>query len=243
MKSTLTSPIKPIRKKRIHEEIVVQIRELIAEGELKSGDRLPAERRLAEIFKVSRQAVREAIRALEQLQIVTSRVGDGTYVLEKKEEQVIDPLATVLERCKDQLAEVLELRKLIEPQIASLAAMHVTDSQLSEMRARLDDQIAETNAGRSGSEEDCEFHKLIAAATGNSVLQEMVARIHDLVAETRDFTLMTEHRKQWAIRTHESIFSALSAHDSEAAFREMHEHIAYVEAIALEQLGKNENSE
>jgi len=243
VKSELASSLKPARKKRIHEEIVAQIRELIAEGELKSGDRLPAERRLAEIFKVSRHSVREAIRALEQQQIVTSRLGDGTYVLEKKEEQVIEPLATALERCKGKLAEVLELRKLIEPQIASLAAMHVTNQHLKEMRARLDEQIAEIKEGRSGSDADCEFHKVIATATGNSVLEEMVTRIHDLVAESRDFTLMTEHRKQWAIGTHEKIYSAMVARDPEAAFKEMHEHIAYVEALALEQLGKQEEEE
>lgn len=243
MKSDLASSLQATRKKRIHEEIVSQIRELIAEGELKSGDRLPAERRLAEIFKVSRHSVREAIRALEQQHIVTSRLGDGTYVLEKKAEQVIEPLATALERCKGKLAEVLELRKLIEPQIASLAALHVTDAQLAEMRARLDEQIGEIREGRTGTDADCEFHKVIAAATGNSVLQEMVARIHDLVAESRDFTLMTEHRREWAIRTHERIFKALCARDPKGAFKEMHEHIAYVEALALEQLDKQEGGE
>ncbi|GFM36715.1 FadR/GntR family transcriptional regulator [Desulfovibrio psychrotolerans] len=228
---------KTVRRVRLHEEIVAQIRELIERGELKSGDRLPAERRLAEIFRVSRHSVREAIRALEQQQIVTSRLGDGTYVLEKKEEQVIEPLATALEKCRGKLAEVLELRKLIEPQIASLAARHVTDAQLAGLRAQLDVQIAEIRGGNSGSEADCEFHKLIAAATGNSVLLEMVSRIHDLVEESRDFTLQNDHRRDWAIETHERILKALQERDPDAAFREMHDHIAYVEQLALKELG------
>lgn len=232
-----TAGQKAARKVRLHEEIVSQIRELIAQGELKSGDKLPAERRLAEIFRVSRHSVREAIRALEQLQIVTSKLGDGTYVLEKKEEQVIEPLATALERCRGKLAEVLELRKLIEPQIASLAAQHVTDEQLAGLRAQLDEQIADIQNGNTGSEADCEFHKLIAAATGNTVLLEMVTRIHDLVAESRDFTLQNDHRRDWAVETHERILRALQERDPEGAFREMHDHIAYVEQLALKELG------
>ena len=100
----------------------------------------------------------------------------------------------------------------------------------------MDEQNAAIRRGDTGSEADCEFHKLIAAATGNSVLLEMVTRIHDLVAESRDFTLQNDHRRDWAIETHERILQALKDHDPEAAFREMHDHIAYVEQLALKEL-------
>ena len=126
MKTHQMPVFKPARRKRLHEEIVGQIRTLIDEGELKSGDKLPPERRLAELFGVSRHCLREAIRALEQQRIVTCRLGDGTYVLSGSEENLIEPFAEVIEQRREKLREILELRRLIEPQIASLAAVNAT---------------------------------------------------------------------------------------------------------------------
>lgn len=239
MKPDLSATLKPAKKKRIHEKIVIRIRELIAQGELSPGDRLPAERRLAEVFGVSRHAVREAIRTLEQQQIVASKLGDGTYILETQAEQAVEPLASALMCCKGKLAEVLELRKLIEPQIAALAAIHVTKEQLADLREKLDEQRYAIQQGGTGQKEDHDFHKLVAAATGNSLLYSMVISIHDLVAESLEFTLQTDHRRDWAITTHERILEALEARNPDGAFIEMQEHIAYVESLALEQLCEN----
>lgn len=218
-------------RKRLHEEIVGQIRALIARGELKSGDKLPPERRLAETFGVSRHCLREAIRALEQQQIVTCRLGDGTYILSEPEENMIEPLAALIEQRRDKLREILEFRRLLEPQIASLAAEHVTDQDLALLRGALARQRGEIARGHSGADEDCEFHLLIARATRNRVLEEVLTRLQDILAESRDQTLQTVPRRQWAVMTHERILAAMEARDGEGARREMLEHIVGVEKI------------
>src|SRR5512132_1561450 len=86
----------PIKSTRIYEEIVRQVKQLIAEGRFKSGDRLPPERELAEKFVVSRTSVREALRALESLGLIEIRAGEGTFVREMSVESLIEPLARVM---------------------------------------------------------------------------------------------------------------------------------------------------
>ncbi len=107
-------------KQCVRNEIANRLRELIACGELRRGDKLPAERHLAEVLGVSRHSVREAIRSLEQQGVLASRRGDGTYVLDDRQELLYGPLGMAVEQRNIQ--EVLEFRKLLEPQIASLAA-------------------------------------------------------------------------------------------------------------------------
>jgi GntR family transcriptional repressor for pyruvate dehydrogenase complex len=132
------------------------------------------------------------------------------------------------------IQEVLEFRKLLEPQIASLAARNISGTDLALLREKLNEQKAVIAQGGSGSALDAEFHLLIAKATGNRVLYEVLVRIHDIVSESRDFTLQTEERRDWAVMTHERVLAALARRDPEAAFQEMHSHIDYVEKIALE---------
>jgi DNA-binding transcriptional regulator YhcF (GntR family) len=103
-------------KQCVRNEIANRLRELIACGELRRGDKLPAERHLAEVLGVSRHSVREAIRSLEQQGVLASRRGDGTYVLDDRQELLYGPLGMAVEQRNIQ--EVLEFRKLLEPQIA-----------------------------------------------------------------------------------------------------------------------------
>ncbi|OBQ56290.1 FadR/GntR family transcriptional regulator [Halodesulfovibrio spirochaetisodalis] len=233
-KSEATQP--QAKQRRVHEAIADQLRDVITSGEFPAGKRLPSERKLAEIFSVSRHGVREALRKLEEQGLVFSRQGDGTYVRHIEEAQGRKPVAAALDRNKCRYVEVLELRKVIEPQIAALAAQHITEEELIELRRVLDEQIDEISQGRSGAEADCEFHKLIAAGTKNSVMLEMVTRIHDIVAQSLEFTLENSHRRHWATETHERILRALENRDPETARKEMYEHIAYVESLALSEL-------
>ena len=129
---TSTYTLKAARKKRLYEEIVSQIQHLIETGELRSGDRLPPERKLAEMFMVSRNSVREAIKALEEKQILKCRPGDGTYVMVENEAALIEPLAYAIQLEKAKLREIFQFRRMIEPQIAYLAAENATSLTLAE---------------------------------------------------------------------------------------------------------------
>ncbi|MBI4560568.1 MAG: FadR family transcriptional regulator, partial [Candidatus Rokubacteria bacterium] len=110
--------VEPIKSTRIYEEIVRQIRTLISEGKLRSGDQLPPERELAESFKVSRTSVREALRALESIGLIEIRAGEGTFVREISVESLIEPLALVILTQREAVGELFEARRLLEPAIA-----------------------------------------------------------------------------------------------------------------------------
>ena len=102
----------PIRSTRIYQEIVRQVKTMIAEGRLKSGDRLPPERELAEKFVVSRTSVREALRALESLGLLEIRPGEGTFVREVSVETLIEPLALVMASQREAIGERSEERRV-----------------------------------------------------------------------------------------------------------------------------------
>src|SRR5919108_336556 len=142
--------IAPIKSTRIYEEIVRQVKQMIAEGRLKSGDRLPPERDLAEMFVVSRTSVREALRALESLGLLEIRAGEGTFVREVSVESLIEPLALVMASQREAIAELFEARRLLEPGIAALAASRATPEEVSEMERILEDQAKAIAAGKTG---------------------------------------------------------------------------------------------
>src|SRR5918997_410669 len=126
--------LRAIKRIRIHEEVFNQIRQLIEAGRFRARDQLPSERELAETFKVSRTSVREALRALESQGLVVSRTGTGNFVADLPVESLIGPLARLLIDEKRALADVFEMRKLIEPHIAALAAARATRTDIVQLK-------------------------------------------------------------------------------------------------------------
>ncbi|MEE8224579.1 MAG: GntR family transcriptional regulator, partial [candidate division NC10 bacterium] len=105
--------LKAVKKTRIYQDIVAQVKELIAEGKLKPGDQLPSERELSEMFQVSRASVREAIRALESMGFIEIRQGEGTYIASSVE-TLLASVASALLHQRDPLLQVFEARKILE---------------------------------------------------------------------------------------------------------------------------------
>src|SRR6267142_105801 len=127
----------PIKSTRIYEEIVRQVKQLIAEGRFKSGDRLPPERELAEKFVVSRTSVREALRALESLGLIDIRPGEGTFVREVSIDALVGPLALLMTSQREAIGELFEARRVLEPAIAALAASRATPDRSEEHTSEL----------------------------------------------------------------------------------------------------------
>ncbi|MGH7363195.1 MAG: FadR/GntR family transcriptional regulator [Candidatus Methylomirabilales bacterium] len=221
--------LRAVKKTRVYEDIVTQISDLIGQGRLKSGDQLPSERELSETFKVSRTSVREAIRALESMGLVQSRPGDGTFVSAPSIESLIQPMASALFHEKRSQAELFETRRIIEPQLAALAAERATSKDLERMEAILADQEREIAAGGSGVEADSAFHFAIAEAARNAVLLRLVNAIVDLLHQSREKSLQTENRPRLSYLKHREILEALKKGDPEEAGRLMREHIEGIE--------------
>jgi GntR family transcriptional repressor for pyruvate dehydrogenase complex len=224
---------KAIKKTRIHEEVVLQIHDLIREGRFKAGDQLPSERELAETFKVSRTSVREALRALETQGLIVSRTGMGNFVVDLPIESLVAPLARMLIEEKDALADVFELRKLIEPHIASLAAERATARDIERMKRILAKQKDQVERGDTGVEADSELHFAIGQATQNQAIKQLVFGLLDVLSRSREESLQTQVRRRASIESHRAIVAAIEKHDQAKARDAMRYHIEQVAKSVL----------
>jgi GntR family transcriptional repressor for pyruvate dehydrogenase complex len=222
-----------IKKIRIHEEVVSQVHELIKEGRFKAGDQLPSERELAETFKVSRTSVREALRALETHGLIISRTGTGNFIANLPVESLVAPLAKLLIEEKTALADIFEMRKLIEPHIAALAAERATKTDIERMKRILEDQSEAVNRGETGVEADAQLHFAIGQATQNHALEKLVSGLMEMLSRSREESLQTADRRNVSIESHRQIVAAIEKHDQKKAREAMQRHIEQVEANVL----------
>ncbi len=214
---------------KIYEEIVAKVKDMIEEGRLKSGEKLPGERELAEVFHVSRSSVREALRSLESHGYLESRQGDGTYIARQPVESLVTPLASVILTEKDGQMELFEMRRMIEPHVAYLAAERATPEEILMMEEALELQEEEIAQGGTGTEVDKSFHYLMAKATKNKVFIRIADSIMDLLAESRDKYLQVEGRPEKSILRHRQLLEAIKAGDQDLAAKIMREHLTDIE--------------
>jgi len=228
--------VEPVRRYRLYQDIVAQIEALLDRGDLRPGDQLPTERTLAEQFQVSRASVREALRALELLGIVETHAGGGTFVRRAAARDLARPLAALISR-GHPVADVIEVRGLIEPAVAACAAERVTREELAELRAIIVAQERKVSAGESYVDEDTRFHELIGRAAGNELLVTMLAAIFDVLRASREEWLQTNVRAHASVDAHRRILAALEAHDAAAAREASADHIKAVGEGILKLLG------
>lgn len=224
--------LRAVKKKRIHEEIIAQIHDQFAEGRWKPEDRLPSERELSERFRVSRASVREAIRALESLGLVTIKTGEGTFVASGSE-VLLSPLVSVILQQKDVLLDIFEARKVIEPEIAALAAKRASPEEIRQMEEILEDQAREIARGDTGVEADTAFHSLLTQSTKNKVFLRLNDAIVDSLRETRERSLQIHGRPVRSLAGHREILKAVRAKDPARARRAMLQHLSAIERNVL----------
>ncbi len=225
--------LEPVKSRRIYEEIVRQVKALIAEGRLKSGDQLPPERDLAAQFNVSRTSVREALRTLESLGLIEIRPGEGTFVQEVSVESLIEPLAHVILSQREAVGELFEARRLLEPALAGLAARRATQDDLHEMERILEEQAKEVAAGLTGLAQDAAFHASIAASVRNRAITRIVHALMDLLTQSREESLQTPGRPTRSHQDHRRILDAIRRRDESGARRAMLDHLDAVEALVM----------
>jgi GntR family transcriptional regulator, transcriptional repressor for pyruvate dehydrogenase complex len=235
---TLKSDFEVVRKNKVYEEVAQQIERLILK-KLRPGDKLPSERELAEMLKVSRSSIRDAIRGLELRGLVEPRQGAGTIVREVSSEPSTNPFASALNRRRELVSELLDFRKMLEPPLAARAAMHATAGEIAEMEDILQRQEEKQIQGDAAVAEDAEFHYSIALASGNSVVLKVLDILMDLLRDTRERSLQLDGRPQKSLAGHRRILAAIKRHDGEAAKSAMRRHIEDVEEIILDKVLTN----
>lgn len=214
---------------RLYEQIIVKLQTLIANGQLRPGDRLPPERTLAATFRVSRNSVREAIRSLAEAGVLQSRRGDGTYVRDMPTSILVEQMARAMHDQRGRLRDILEFRKIVEPAIAELAALRMTPAILDRLKILVCDQDREILSGGDGAGLDTEFHATLSRATGNSVVRELVEALNTLVMDSRSEFLQTGPRKRRSVISHLRIIDALEKKDPDMARKAMRDHLDDVE--------------
>ncbi|BDV02061.1 GntR family transcriptional regulator [Thermodesulfomicrobium sp. WS] len=210
---------------------------LIDDLGLSPGERLPPERDLAQKFRVSRGSIREAVKHLAAQGVVESRRGAGTFVVSSPQ-AFTRAMGAALAGARAHLDRLFELRLVVEPGIAALAARKATDAHMEAIREAIAAQAAEADPRRWGAR-DMAVHHAIAQATENPLVPELLAATAAAFTETREEALQSPARHHASVAGHHRILEALLAHDPAAAAKAMEDHILW--AHALTQLPSKED--
>jgi len=209
---------------------------MIGDGELSEGDRLPPERDLANHFGVSRTTLRDAIRELELLGYLNVRQGDGTVVRNPGGEALAKPFRRLL-RGEPQLADdLLQFRRILEPEVAALAAARCTEADAAELRAALERQSRMVNTGRRLLGEDLGFHRLIARVAGNTTVLHVLNVLQAMLYDMRSH-MLTADQPALALEQHTAIADAIIVGDAAAARTAVHDHLEAVERSIVRDQG------
>ena len=211
------------RKAPVYEEVMVRLAGLMDQGRLKPGDRLPSERALAERMRVSRATLREALRAMQLRGLILSRRGAGNFIAGGRPEELAEALHHLA------LQDIFELRLLIEPSIAALAAERATRHDLLRLESILQQQEQEVKARRIAGPTDAAFHSTVAEATHNRALLQVGATLMKVISPSRNETLQTPERARLSLASHRRIVEGIRAGDAVEARHAMEEHIRSID--------------
>jgi GntR family transcriptional repressor for pyruvate dehydrogenase complex len=221
----------PVQSIKVFEQIADQIEQRILNGELRSGDRLPTERVLAEQFQASRTAVREAMKILAQKGLVEMRPGRGTIVINGAPEAMQNSIGLVM---KLQVGEVggsdnlVEVREILETEIAALAAARATEDEIAAMREAIrvmDVSLSDADAYIAA---DNQFHRALAKATQNSLILILIDSIVNPLSEQRKHIFAVEGGPERGQFHHRRILESIIRRNPENARAAMHAHLQQV---------------
>ena len=210
--------------------LIATFKQLISEGSLVPGCRLPAERELAENFGVSRSSLRQALKVLEIMGIISQRVGDGTYLNVAASSMLGEPLEFLILLNGISFQELIEARIIVEPELAARAAERATNEDFRILKESLE-AMKESRLDRARLvEQDLLFHETIFRASGNRVCSLMFTLIHKSIHSMIELTsklVDLEH----TLALHRAIYVAIQRRDSEEARRRMVEHLLDVRGL------------
>jgi GntR family transcriptional regulator, transcriptional repressor for pyruvate dehydrogenase complex len=217
-------------------EIVVQhVRGLIERGELRPGDRLPAERELAVQLGVSRPSVRAGLRSLAAIGVLQTRHGAGTFITDGPPTLGSEPLSFLAALHGFTRDEMFEARRALEVGVAGLAAERATDEQIATIAEEVTGMFASLDDAQSFLIHDIRFHRAVAQASGNPILASLVEMVSALFYEQRRKTAQHGRDLKESAHLHRAIYHAVRAHDPKRARAAMSEHLSVAQqAQALE---------
>lgn len=216
-----------IQPTRVSDSAVDQIMNLIADGRLQPGDRLPSERELVKKLGVSRASLREAMRALEAMGIIEVKPGSGSFVRRAQAGQAGSSWVPWLLGHWQEIMELVELRQALETRAAHLAAMRASATQIEAIATTLDRMAAAIEAGDAEAivVADKAFHEMVAEASGNKLIANVLNLANAALSETRGAILSLPGRPDKSLAEHRLIWEAITARDPERAAEAVLHHI------------------
>ncbi|MBS1896317.1 MAG: FadR family transcriptional regulator [Actinobacteria bacterium] len=214
----------------VTDEAIEKIKAMIVSGELGPGDRLPPEKELAERLGLSRNSMREAVKALEVIRVLDVRRGDGTYVTSLEPHLLLEAISFVVDmHDDDSLLELFAVRRMLESQATGLAATHGDDEAIATLQAEIDGVDAAVSIDDLVAH-DIRFHREIVQMTGNGYLASLIDSLSSQTIRARVWRGLTEQGAvERTLSEHRAIADAIAQHDPALATSLATAHIAGVE--------------
>lgn len=223
---------KPIRQKKVSEEIADQIEFYIKEAILKPHEKLPPERELAKMFEVSRSSVREALNILETRGLIESIQGDGTFI-KSVSEDILKGINSLLVKDPRLTWELMEIRKTLEVWAVEMAALNADEEAKKNLSEAYFELEKVSNKSSAGEYEDAEFHLSVIRASKNTVLYHMMMSIFNLLKDTvkvgREYvTKVKGLTKRELLLEHKAVLDAIAKNDLVLAKQSMSKHLSFI---------------
>jgi GntR family transcriptional repressor for pyruvate dehydrogenase complex len=233
-------PFSKIKNKRIFEQVIEQVNDLVRSEKFNPGDQLPPERQISEMMGVHRHSVREALKILEYMGVIETKAGSGTVISNLRKDILVERIkkASIFSP-QAFLLELVELRLILEPQLAALAAERATDVDLEAMKEAVEALERENETAGAMTDADEKLHSAIARATHNETISRVIGPVMEMLWEFRERLANTPLRRKKAIEEHKRIYEAIRRRSVKAAQARMKEHLARVRE-ALNQIHDDE---
>lgn len=207
--------LKPISKASLYDEAARQLQAAIEAGTWPPGTRLPSERELAQMLGIGRSSVREAMRMLEAIDLVEIRPGEGTFVRRERRPLADAGVRALLQ--EEHVAEAYEVRELLDTQVVALAVERATPEDLRAMESALDRMAAQIKIGRTGIEEDHDFHTALTRVVDNQLLLQLHEMLWEKLRPAIEQSFQVPGRAERALAEHRAILEAVKTRDATAA--------------------------
>ena len=221
------------------EQVVEQIRALIGSGQLRPGDRLPAERELCKQLGISRPSLRAGLRMLVAHGVLRARHGSGTYVADGPPSLDSEQLSLLAALHGFTFDQMFEARRVLEVQVAGLAAERATAEHLATIAEETAEMYAALDDPQQYLIHDIKFHRAIASASGNPILATLVEMVSAVMYDQRRETIGRAHDFKESVEMHQRIYRAIRSQKPDAARQAMHDHLALAQDAYRSEEGKS----
>ncbi|MBP1965330.1 FadR/GntR family transcriptional regulator [Paenibacillus aceris] len=233
--------VNKLLKRNHYDEMADQIKQMILQGQLQTGDKLPSTKELSERFGVGRSTAREALSALKAMGLIEIRQGGGCRVISQVPTEVLLPEMASLRMNRTTLLELMEVRQSLEVSIAAIAAKNRTEKDLHQLHLVLNEMVSAVGNDIEGERTDVSFHVMLVQATHNAIMertcQSIIKPMEVMIRDIRRAELYANQDVAiQLLKEHTRIYEAIRSGDQEQASQAMRSHLEHVESILVKYI-------